>query len=378
VLLIDLPLVMKVWSERALPGNDPQHTARRRDVDVSILLPLVALPVLPVRLPANGPVHRHIDGVSELADHPGEGYGDSMLISTGCPVAGVWADPMSVTGFAMRAEELGYHGLWAFQRLLEGQGQDLAPVYQSVLDPMLALTYAAARTTTIRLGVAVINLPYVSPAYLAKQAGTLDVLSGGRADLGLGTGWSEPEFIATGSDPKPRGKRTEEYLAVLRTLWNDEVSSFAGELYTVPPSTMSPKPVQPGGPPVLLGGTAEVALRRAGRIADGWVSSSRAGFDEIARGAQIVRRSAEESGRDPDTIRIVVRGVVQAGRRDDSIPLSGDWEQIRAGAERYEQAGVTELFYDLNWDPLIGSPAADPKLAGERAELILTALAPNG
>jgi probable F420-dependent oxidoreductase len=243
---------------------------------------------------------------------------------------------------------------------------------------MLALTYAAARTTTIRLGVAVINLPYVSPTYLAKQVSTLDVLSGGRAGLALGTGWSAPEFIATGSDPKPRGRRTEEYLAVLHTLWNDEVSSFAGELYTVPPSVMAPRPVQAGGPPVLLGGTAEVALRRAGRIADGWVSSSRASFDDIARGAQIVRRSAEESGRDPDSIRIVVRGVVQAGRRDDSMPLSGDWEQIRAGAQLFEEAGVTELFYDLNWDPLIGSPTADPKLAGERAEQILTALAPNG
>jgi len=299
-----------------------------------------------------------------------------MLISAGCPVAGVWADPLSVTGFAMRSEELGYHGLWAFQRLLAGVDQGLAPVYQSVLDPLLALTYAAARTTQIRLGVAVINLPYVSPTYLAKQVGTLDVLSGGRADLGLGTGWSEPEFLATGSDPKPRGKRTEEYLAVLKTLWTDEVSAFDGELYTVPPSSMAPRPVQAGGPPVLLGGTADAALRRAGRIAAGWVSSSRAGLSDIERGTQIVRRAAEEAGRDPDTIRIVVRGVVQAGRRDDAWPLSGNWEQIRAGAQLYAEAGVTELFYDLNWDPLIGSPTADPKVAGERAAEILTALAP--
>jgi len=299
-----------------------------------------------------------------------------MLISAGCPVSGVWADPLSVTGFAMRTEELGYHGLWAFQRLLAGVDQGLAPVYQSVLDPLLALTYAAARTTQIRLGVAIINLPYVSPTYLAKQVGTLDVLSGGRADLGLGTGWSEPEFIATGSDPNPRGKRTEEYLAVLKTLWTDEVSAFAGELYTVPPSSMAPRPVQAGGPPVLLGGTADVALRRAGRIAAGWVSSSRASLSDIERGTQIVRRAAEEAGRDPDTLRIVVRGVVQAGRRDDARPLSGSWEQIRAGAQLYEEAGVTELFYDLNWDPLIGSPTAEPKLAGERAAEILTALAP--
>jgi probable F420-dependent oxidoreductase len=284
---------------------------------------------------------------------------------------------MSVTGFAMRAEELGYHGLWSFQRLLNGQDQNLAPVYHSVLDPMLALTYAAARTTQIRLGVAVLNLPYLSPTYLAKQATTLDVLSGGRFDLGLGTGWSEVEFAATNSDPNPRGRRTEEYVRVLGTLFNDEVSSFQGEFYTVPPSTMAPPPVQPGGPPILLGGTADAALQRAGRIAAGWVSSSKATLADIGRGTQIVRRAAEEAGRDPDAVRIVVRGVVHAGRRDDNIPLSGDWEQIRANAQLYEEAGVTELFYDLNWDPLIGSPDADPKLAGERAEAILTALAPS-
>jgi len=300
-----------------------------------------------------------------------------MLISCGCPVSGVWADPLSVTGFAMRAEELGYHGLWSFQRLLVGAGENMAPVYHSVLDPMLALTYAAARTTTIRLGVAVINLPYIAPVYLAKQAATLDVLSGGRADLGLGTGWSAVEFAATGSDPNPRGPRTEEYLSVLHTLFTDEVASFDGRFYQLPPSTMAPRPVQPGGPPILLGGTAESALRRAGRIADGWVSSSRASLEDIQRGTQIVRRAAEESGRDPDRVRIVVRGVVQAGRRDDAIPLSGDWAQINANAELYAQAGVTELFYDLNWDPLIGAPDADPRLAGERAEEILTALAPR-
>jgi probable F420-dependent oxidoreductase len=300
-----------------------------------------------------------------------------MLISCGCPVAGVWADPLSLTGFAMRAEELGYHGLWSFQRLLVGADQDLAPVYRSVLDPMLALTYAAARTTVIRLGVAVINLPYLSPVYLAKQASTLDVLSGGRFDLGLGTGWSPVEFAATGSHPSPRGRRIEEYLAVLRTLFTDRVAAYEGSLYTLPPSTMDPPPVQPGGPPILLGGTAEAALRRAGRIAAGWVSSSRAGLADIQRGAQVVRRAAEEAGRDPDTVRIVVRGVVRAGRRDDAVPLSGSWEQIKANAQLYAEAGVTELFYDLNWDPLIGSPDADLQAAGVRAEEILTALAPG-
>src|SRR5689334_1164357 len=121
----------------------------------------------------------------------------AMSISFGGPVAGAWAEPALVARFAARGEELGYHGYWTFQRLLVGAGQDLAPVYHRVLDPMLTLAYAAAHTHTIRLGVAVLNLPYLSPAYLAKQVATLDLLSGGRAVLGLGTGWSAPEFEAT-------------------------------------------------------------------------------------------------------------------------------------------------------------------------------------
>jgi probable F420-dependent oxidoreductase len=301
-----------------------------------------------------------------------------MLISFGLPVSGAWASPEAVREFARRAEELGYRGLWAFQRLLVGVGQEMAPVYHAVHDPLVALTWAAAHTSTIRLGVAVINLPFISPAYLAKQAGTLDLLSGGRFELGLGTGWSEPEFAATGSDPKPRGRRVEEYLAVLATLWNDRPAAFDGTLYRVPPSVMDPPPAQPGGPPVLLGGTAEVALRRAGRLAAGWVSSSRASLDDIRRGAQVVRQGAAAAGRDPDAVRIVVRGVVKAGEHDGRVPLSGDFSQVRAGARAYAEAGVTELFYDLNWDPLIGAPDADPRLARERAEEIITALAPAG
>lgn len=299
-----------------------------------------------------------------------------MLISFGCPVSGAWADPRTVASVSVRAEELGYAGLWTFQRLLVGHAQELEPVYRSVLDPLLTLTYAAAHTRRIRLGVAVVNLPFVSPTYLAKQASTLDVLSGGRFELGLGTGWSDVEFAATGADPARRAARTTEYLHVLRNLWSDGIAAFDGEFYTVPPSTMAPRPVQPGGPPVLLGGTAEAALRRAGRLAAGWVSSSRASAAEIARGATVVRQAAAEAGRDPDAIRIVCRGVVQVGEQRPDRPLSGSYDQIRAGAQEYARHGVTELFYDLNWDPLIGSPDADPDAAAARAVDIMSALAP--
>ncbi|MDT8912562.1 TIGR03619 family F420-dependent LLM class oxidoreductase [Amycolatopsis sp. PS_44_ISF1] len=305
-----------------------------------------------------------------------------MEIGFGAPASGAWAGAVPLARFAERAEELGYSSLWTFQRLLVGAGQELAPVYQSVLDPVVALSFAAARTTRIRLGVAVLNLPFVSPVHLAKQAATLDLLSGGRLDLGLGVGWSAVEFAATGASTARRAARTEEYLRVLRTLWADEVSEFAGEFYTVPPSRMRPRPVQTPGPPVLLGGGVPAAVARAGRIADGWLSASGEDLTKIAGQIETARRAAAEAGKDPSALRFVCRGAVRVGAERPGPDghrrrLTGSYEQIRQDAAWLGEQGVTELFYDLNWDPLIGNPAADPAAAIARAEEIQSELAPG-
>jgi len=297
-----------------------------------------------------------------------------MRIGFGAPVSGVWASPENLAGFAERAERLGYGSLWTFQRLLTpADPEALDPVYRSVLDPLVALAYAAARTSRIRLGVAVVNLPFVSPAYLAKQASTLDVLSGGRLDLGLGTGWLRQEFEASGVSRDRRGARAEDYVRALRTLFDEEVSSYDGEFYTVPPSRMAPKPV--AGPPLLLGGSAPAALRRAGRLADGWMSRSATDLDKIASQIAVVRRAAERAGKDPAAVRVVVRGVVHAGGSGEAR-LSGSYDKIRDDTAWLGEQGVTEVFYDLNWDPLIGSPDVDPAAATARADEILHALAP--
>ena len=309
-----------------------------------------------------------------------------MRIGFGAPVAGAWATPGYLGTFAERAEASGYASLWGFQRLLVPEGSGMEPVYRSVLDPMVALGYAAARTSRIRLGVAVVNLPFVSPAVLAKQATTLDVLSGGRLDLGLGIGWMPEEFTAAGASTARRGARTEEYLAVLRTLWGDEVSSFGGEFYTIPPGRQDPRPVQRqgmvAGPPVLLGGMSRPAIERAGRIADGWITSSRADLRKISEAADVLREAAAAAGRDPAALRIVCRGVVLAddeargpdgGRR----LLSGSFPQILQDTAWLGGQGVTELFYDLNWDPQVGSPSVAPEAAAERAGEILAELAPR-
>ena len=232
-----------------------------------------------------------------------------MKLGCGIPVSGAWAGPEAITHVARRAEEFGYESVWTFQRLLSDVDNALAPVYRSVLDPLVALGFAAAVTRRVRLGVAIVNLPFISPALLAKQAATIDILSGGRLDLGLGLGWSDDEFAASGVTKHRVGRRAVEYVEVLRTLWTNEVVEHHGEFYDVPRGRQDPKPVQQPHPPILMGGTADAALRRVGRIADGWISSSRADLTRIGESVTQVKQAAEQAGRDPASLRFICRGV---------------------------------------------------------------------
>src|SRR5215467_11762155 len=207
-----------------------------------------------------------------------------MRIGFGAPVSGAWATPQYLSRFAAEAEAAGYGSLWTFQRLIVPEGSAMEPVYHSVLDPMVALGFAAAVTSRIRLGVAVVNMPYLAPAYLAKQAASVDVLSNGRLDLGLGLGWMPEEFAAAD--------------AVMPGLWAGGVTEFHGEHYTVPAGRAAPLPVQRPGPPVLLGGAVPRALQRIGTLADGWITSSRADLSRIGEGIAVIKAAAADAGRD--------------------------------------------------------------------------------
>src|ERR1700691_5271783 len=142
-----------------------------------------------------------------------------MDIGFGAAVAGAWATPRNLTEFARRAERLGYRSLWTFQRLLAPASAPLPPAYRSGLDPQVPLGYLASATSAIRLGVAVVNHPFASPLLLAKQAATVDVLSGGPLHLGIGSGWLPEEFTASGASMAQRGARADDYVAALRALW---------------------------------------------------------------------------------------------------------------------------------------------------------------
>ena len=303
-----------------------------------------------------------------------------MDIGFGAAVAGAWATPRNLAELGRRAERLGYRSLWTFSRLLAPRGVDLAPVYQSVLDPMVSLGFLASATSSIRLGVATVSHPFASPLLLAKQAATVDVLSGGRLDLGIGSGWLTEEFTGSGASMARRGARADEYVAALRALWSGS-GGYQGTFFSIPPGRQDPAPVQRPGPPVLIGGMSRAAMERAGRIGDGWVTASSADLSTIAESAKVVQSAARAARRGP--ARIVCRGVVRPGKPSVSARtgrrrlLSGSYEQIREDVRWLGSCGVTEVFYDLNFDPAVGDPAADEAKAVLRASEVLEALAPG-
>lgn len=272
--------------------------------------------------------------------------GELPALGFGLPVAGPWATPDTIRRVARRAEALGYASLWTFQRVLYPAVGDLDAAHRSVLDPVVALAYAAGHTERIRLGTATICAPFTAPALLAKALTSLDVLSGGRLTVGLGMGWRPEEYAAAGVPYERRGARMDEYLRCLEALWTQDPVEFAGEFYTVPRSHVGPPPVQRPHPPVLLGGRAAPALRRAGRLAQGWIASSEHDRSELRAAIETVRAAA----RDPGAVQVVVR------RTPETMPPLGELAAL----------GVTEVILDLN----LSARAED-------AERVLEAFAPT-
>jgi probable F420-dependent oxidoreductase len=242
----------------------------------------------------------------------------------------------------------------------------------------VTLAYLAAHTSRVRLGVAVLNMPWYSPILLAKLATTIDHVSAGRLDLGLGLGWSQVEYDAAGAPFERRGERADDFLACLTAIWTDDPVDYESEFHVVRRAHVHPRPVQQPHPPVLLGGAAPPALRRAGRLSQGWISSSGQDLSNIGSQIAIVREAATAAGRDADALRFVCRGVVRLrpGGAEERRPLTGSFEEIRADLALLADQGVTEVFVDLNFDREIGSPDADPEVSMHRAHEVLDTLAP--
>ncbi|KRE62498.1 TIGR03619 family F420-dependent LLM class oxidoreductase [Nostocoides sp. Soil756] len=298
----------------------------------------------------------------------------------GLPVAGRWATPAALVDVAGRAERLGYDSLWAFQRTLWPVDGRLGPSHRSVLDPVVALALVAGHTSRIRLGTATLCAPFTAPALLAKTTASLDVVSGGRFSVGVGMGWLPEEYATAGVPMQRRGARFEEYLQCLLALWTQDPVEFAGDFYTVPRSHVGPAPVQRPHPPVLVGGSAEPALRRAGRLAQGWVASSTHDPARLAADILTVRAGAREAGRDPDALTVLVRVVPELLARDPGAgrrQFRGTREQLLADVAALGEQGATDVLLDLNLSPEVGALDVPEDVALERAVAVLEALAPR-
>jgi probable F420-dependent oxidoreductase len=171
--------------------------------------------------------------------------------------------PEAYAGTVTVAEEAGLDSVWVPDHILR--------VFGSVLDPLTTLAFLAGSTSRIQLGTGVLVLPYRHPVPLANVTSTLDVLSGGRFVLGAGAGWNAGEFEALDISVGERGRRTDEILESLQELWSGEKSSFSGRFYSFENAEIGTRPHTPGGPPVLVGGKSEAALRRTLRFAKGWM-----------------------------------------------------------------------------------------------------------
>ena len=211
------------------------------------------------------------------------------------------------------AEELGFESVWGGEHVIlpsaieskypyTADGKIPAEPDTPIPDPLIWLAFAAAAAPTLRLGTCILIVPQRNPLVLAKELATLDRLSGGRVELGLGVGWMREEFDALGVPWERRGARNDEYIAAMRALWAGPHASFSGEFVNFPPVTCSPRPVN-GNIPVIVGGDTEAAIQRVARIADGYFPGE---GDPVRLGGLIarVRVATEKAGRDPAGIAI--------------------------------------------------------------------------
>lgn len=271
-------------------------------------------------------------------------------------------DPGFFRAFAEQAEELEYDSLWS---------TDHISFVNPILEGMVALSMFAGCTRRIALGTGILLLPLRNPSIVAKQAASLDYLSGGRLTLGIGVGGEgAKDFEAVQVPVSERGARADEGIRVMRELWRGGPASYEGRFFRFSEVRIEPQPLQPGGPPVVVGGRSAAALRRAGVLGDGWLAYM-ASTESFRRDMDVVRAHAVEAGKDPDSLfhgmmipthvdsdpdRAREHVIEHLSRRYgqhferhqvDRYALAGGPEEIARRLREYAGAGVRDIVFNL-------------------------------
>ncbi|OBA74391.1 LLM class F420-dependent oxidoreductase [Mycobacterium sp. 1554424.7] len=262
---------------------------------------------------------------------------------------GTGADRAVIDAVASTADSCGFSTLWAGEHVVmvdrptsrypySDDGVIAVPAQADWLDPIIALSFAAAASSRIRIATGVLLLPEHNPVVVAKQAASLDRLSGGRLTLGVGVGWSREEFAALGVPFEHRAARTAEYVAAMRALWRDDVASFDGEFVRFDAIRVNPKPLR--RIPIVLGGNSDAALRRVAAWGDGWYGFNLDGPAAVRARVYRLERLCAEAGRDRAEL------TVSVAPRDPSVDNIG----------ALTEAGVDELV-------LVTAPPESPQAA---------------
>jgi probable F420-dependent oxidoreductase len=256
------------------------------------------------------------------------------------------AERSTIEAVARMADELGFDSVWCNDHLAiptaSGDGAT-EPAYaaaygeqrgQRIYEPLIVLAYLAAVTRRVLLGTSVYLLPLRNPLLAARQAVSLDRLSDGRLVLGVGAGWLESEFDAVGVPYRQRGRRTDEAIAMLKSLCGADGGAFL------------PKPVQRPHPPLWIGGRSEAALLRAARAGDAW-HPSHLTVDELRRQIPALHAECERAGRPADEVAVTTRRKLVRAPTDDARVLQGDAGAIAATVAELEQVGVSHLVVEI-------------------------------
>ena len=275
-------------------------------------------------------------------------------------------DPGALVQLARSIEDAGADGVVLADHVLLGKhvernpwGTIPFPSDAPWLEPLTVLTAIAVATERLKLTTGILIVPLRPAALLAKTAATLDVLSGGRLELGVGTGWQEEEFSAQGVEYEQRGRILTDFIGASRALWTDSPATFHSESVSFDEVWSEPKPVRAGGPPVLFSGTLTSRnLDRIVRLGDGWIPIMGESLEGIGAGIEQLRAAYTEAGRNAD--QLIVRAPLPVRRDSDKTPVLG---ATLAGAETLAEIGVTDVY--LTFTAFADDAAASDRFIAE-------------